>query len=465
MDNKIKNTKEWYYKNEGKQIGPVVVGEIKVQVEAGDLSYGDMVWKKGSPAWIKLEDSDLKHLLADQPPPLPMKKVTNVIMKIIESIKNMKFVESIRNKKLWESMKTKKAKIIMISLVLLLLIIGLIDCGDASETKIASVKKKMAKSPVMSLNLLRGIATSDKTKKLAIKEVRDDIFRYESQELFLELGHNKNVYQKWLAQKKTPKAEKILKQLKSKVNNLAIKLKVINCIEGSSFIQVNATLKIDGRKLDVTYYIDLNRDVRIAGSIARSLSSIRNRKVIPYSKIIEKRATEFRKEYYKNVKVSPRGEFETYQEHNKRKARAKDIQKIKAYTNLAKNGGLTNIYELKLGKLDDSYFRYHLYNKKLIFDIKPGSYKLKSILKQGQIKVIDIFGYLIYGASCQSSRGYSGNIFDIYETPVSQAKMIKKKLGNTWKVEHIKIWLKFDYSRREWTTVKLFVLPNTSIGK
>lgn len=70
----------WYYKKEGKQVGPVAAEEIKVQVETEMLSYGDMVWRKGSLAWVKLEDSDLKHLLADQPPPLSTKKVTNMPM-------------------------------------------------------------------------------------------------------------------------------------------------------------------------------------------------------------------------------------------------------------------------------------------------------------------------------------------------------------------------------------------------
>lgn len=58
----------WYYEKQGKQIGPVSAAAIQVMVEANTLSYGDMVWQKGSPTWLKLEESELKHLLADRPP-------------------------------------------------------------------------------------------------------------------------------------------------------------------------------------------------------------------------------------------------------------------------------------------------------------------------------------------------------------------------------------------------------------
>ena len=62
---------DWYYEKDGKQIGPVSLKEIKASIETGFLSYGSMVWKRGSPSWVKLENSALKHsLLGNVPPPI-----------------------------------------------------------------------------------------------------------------------------------------------------------------------------------------------------------------------------------------------------------------------------------------------------------------------------------------------------------------------------------------------------------
>ena len=54
---------EWYYKKNGKQIGPVSEDEIKASIETGFLSYGSMVLEQGAPGWGKLGDSALKHLV------------------------------------------------------------------------------------------------------------------------------------------------------------------------------------------------------------------------------------------------------------------------------------------------------------------------------------------------------------------------------------------------------------------
>jgi len=58
----------WYYEKDGKQVGPVSEDDIKASIETGYLSYGDMVWQKGSPAWIKLEEAGFKDLLTSPPP-------------------------------------------------------------------------------------------------------------------------------------------------------------------------------------------------------------------------------------------------------------------------------------------------------------------------------------------------------------------------------------------------------------
>jgi hypothetical protein len=74
----------WYYEKDGKQVGPVSLEEIKASIETGFLSYGSMVWERGAPSWVKLENSTLRHLLqGNVPPPGPSKKVNNVIIWIL----------------------------------------------------------------------------------------------------------------------------------------------------------------------------------------------------------------------------------------------------------------------------------------------------------------------------------------------------------------------------------------------
>jgi uncharacterized membrane protein YhaH (DUF805 family) len=46
-------TKEWFVTHEGKQFGPVSIGDLKFEVERGELNPRlDMVWKNGMEDWI-----------------------------------------------------------------------------------------------------------------------------------------------------------------------------------------------------------------------------------------------------------------------------------------------------------------------------------------------------------------------------------------------------------------------------
>ncbi len=61
----------WHYEEKGERKGPVTDSAMKQLIEDGKLTYGNMVWKKGWPNWMRLEDSELKiHLNDNQPPPL-----------------------------------------------------------------------------------------------------------------------------------------------------------------------------------------------------------------------------------------------------------------------------------------------------------------------------------------------------------------------------------------------------------
>jgi GYF domain 2/Domain of unknown function (DUF4234) len=88
---KNEDDKKWYYEKQGKQTGPVSADAIQVLVEANALSYGSIVWCKGDADWVKLEESELKDLLKDRPPPLVVKtdqklKKTNVLLMIFLTI-------------------------------------------------------------------------------------------------------------------------------------------------------------------------------------------------------------------------------------------------------------------------------------------------------------------------------------------------------------------------------------------
>jgi len=64
MENNNKQT-NWYYEKDGKQVGPVLEDEIKSELEKGNLSYKNMVWKNHVSNRAKLINSELKHLLKD----------------------------------------------------------------------------------------------------------------------------------------------------------------------------------------------------------------------------------------------------------------------------------------------------------------------------------------------------------------------------------------------------------------
>lgn len=74
----------WFYENKGERIGPVAEQSIVELVNNGILSYGALVWKKGLPDWIKIENSELREHVEDiAPPPLTGSHVNNTIVWIL----------------------------------------------------------------------------------------------------------------------------------------------------------------------------------------------------------------------------------------------------------------------------------------------------------------------------------------------------------------------------------------------
>lgn len=69
---------EWFYdEGNGKrpEKGHQEAAIIRL-INNGTLSYGSLVWKKGFPDWVKIEDTDLRQYLSS-PPPISISRVNN----------------------------------------------------------------------------------------------------------------------------------------------------------------------------------------------------------------------------------------------------------------------------------------------------------------------------------------------------------------------------------------------------
>ena len=68
----------------GEKIGPVDEALIKYLIDAGILSYGTAVWKKGFPEWLKIENTELLELLHKvAPPPIPGTHINNTLAWVV----------------------------------------------------------------------------------------------------------------------------------------------------------------------------------------------------------------------------------------------------------------------------------------------------------------------------------------------------------------------------------------------
>ena len=74
----------WFYELKGEKIGPVNEAQIKFLMEAGTISYGTAVWKKGFPEWLNIENTELLELLQkDVPPPIPGTHIDNTLAWVV----------------------------------------------------------------------------------------------------------------------------------------------------------------------------------------------------------------------------------------------------------------------------------------------------------------------------------------------------------------------------------------------
>ena len=49
--------KEWFYESAGSKKKPVSLPELTELIKQGVIGYGNLVWRKGYPDWVKLENS------------------------------------------------------------------------------------------------------------------------------------------------------------------------------------------------------------------------------------------------------------------------------------------------------------------------------------------------------------------------------------------------------------------------
>ena len=73
---------EWYYAAKGSREGPASASEISSLVEQGDVDGSTLVWKKGMPKWLPLQESELSNHISS-PPALPDAAISNSLVWLI----------------------------------------------------------------------------------------------------------------------------------------------------------------------------------------------------------------------------------------------------------------------------------------------------------------------------------------------------------------------------------------------
>src|SRR4051812_24214729 len=66
----------WYVHLNGANLGPLGVEDLRMQYQQRGIGRDTLVWKRGTPSWVALGDSELAEglgipKLSDIPPPLP----------------------------------------------------------------------------------------------------------------------------------------------------------------------------------------------------------------------------------------------------------------------------------------------------------------------------------------------------------------------------------------------------------
>lgn len=68
---------EWHYVVNGARRGPTTAETIKDLLNKKEIETDTQVWRKGMPEWKPLRESDLRDLVAAEPPPISSKHIGN----------------------------------------------------------------------------------------------------------------------------------------------------------------------------------------------------------------------------------------------------------------------------------------------------------------------------------------------------------------------------------------------------
>ncbi len=78
------SNKNWFYEKNGRRVGAISLDEMHELIKAGTISYGDLVWKRGSKSWEKAELTDLAdYICSHSPPPLHASGVNGSLIWIL----------------------------------------------------------------------------------------------------------------------------------------------------------------------------------------------------------------------------------------------------------------------------------------------------------------------------------------------------------------------------------------------
>ncbi|MFK2900196.1 DUF4339 domain-containing protein [Dyella jejuensis] len=84
MDTEQTSDGDWFYEEGGQRKGPVSESQMIELIRFGRITYGTLVWKKGFPEWLKLENTALNtHLHSAVPPPIAGRHINNTLIWVL----------------------------------------------------------------------------------------------------------------------------------------------------------------------------------------------------------------------------------------------------------------------------------------------------------------------------------------------------------------------------------------------
>ena len=211
------------------------------------------------------------------------------------------------------------------------------------------------------------------------------------------------------------------------------------------------TLRCGDDKVMLSWNYDIKSKMHVSGYKELDLSEpaiTKDAKIIPFNKLDRPKIKSFLDSWAKLDELK-KGEFESQLDFHNRKKEAK----TQIYKDFHKTGITKNIYVINAGITNVS-FEYEL-NRKLLHcrELFRAVSNLKDVT--GRVYMpshepypkIEIAGVKVW---------YSPSNNAIY-CPVNKAKQIKKNLGNTWKFDKFRVWVRYNPRGSEWRVMKIVI--------